>query len=254
MNQAVKWTTLRFLTLAVIAGGAVVGCETPVKPKPQAPVPSFALPPTRAASVAVLIPTVAKFDQDISMFPGVTGADHRRTLAMALDELDKILRLINGPTQSPGFTADLSIINACQKTASMQSIPRERMIAVENQALQAVVAALNELSTRYLLDKDVLPGLLDTLNTKVTNAAGVEGTMHDLDATDCFSAVAAVVGQMTSDLKAMVGDQTSGPMAPSPQEQPTPVVPPAATPVPPTAPTTSPATAPAPMPAPAPTP
>jgi len=224
MNQAFKRTML-----AAVLASAAIGCETPAKPKPAPPQPTWTMPLSREAATAELVPLVAKFNDDISAFPGTTGAEHRQTLVVALDDLGRILRLINGPVQSPGFTNSLAIIAESKQTATIQSIPRERMEAVENQALQATASALNELVTRYLLDKDQLPGLLETLNTKVATAATVQGPMHDLDATDSFRAVAAVVQQMTDDLKAMVSESPSS-GTPAPEVPVTPVAPPTTAP------------------------
>jgi hypothetical protein len=245
-NEAVRRST-GLVAIALASAAALlgtIGCEPPPAPKTKPMVQGFMLPPSRVAAIAELVPLDAKLNNDISGFPGVTGADHRKTLVMALDDLTKMLKLINGPDQSPGFTDALAIITAAQDTASNQSIPRDRMVAVENEALRATDNALSELATKLALDKDQLPGLLDTLTTKVTNATGTLGTMHDLDATDCFQAVAAVAHQMTNDLKAMVPEEVAPAPAPeTPVQAPTP---PATAP----APTSAPAPMPAPMPAP----
>jgi hypothetical protein len=248
-NKAGKWTTLA----AAVAGGAVllagIGCEPP--PKPPAPVsaaPGFVLPPSRIAAIKVLGPKAKKFSEDVSQFPGVTGADHRKTLVIALDDLTEILQLINGPDQSPEFTNSLATLAQARATATMQSIPYARLVGSENQALAAIDSALTEMSTRFLLDKDQLPALLETLNAKVTAADASEGSMHDLDATYAFQAADAVVQQINSDLQAMVLE-TPGQTAPMTPPTPTPpatipLTPPA---VPPTsAPTSAPAATPAP--------
>jgi hypothetical protein len=210
MNQVTKWT------LAAAVAFAAMGCQPTEKPRLQQSRPVvFQLPPSREAAAAVLQPLVKQFNDDCSAFPGTSGAEHRETLVIVLADLTKILGLINGPDQSPGFTTDLAIIDSSRKTADIQSIPRARMEAVENESLQATSAALNELATRYLLDKDQLPGLLDALTTKVAAAANVQGPMHDIDATEAFKAVQAVVQRMNDDLQSMVSTPTPTPEMPA---------------------------------------
>jgi hypothetical protein len=45
-----------------------------------------------------------------------------------------------------------------------------------------------------------MPTLLQTLNEKIDTAAGSVGPMHDLDATNAFDAMQAVVDRMTADM------------------------------------------------------
>ena len=164
------------------------------------------MPPTRVAAIRVLGPKATQFSQDVSHFPGVTGADHRKALVIALDDLTEILQLINGPEKSPELVNSLATIAEARQVAEMQSIPYPRMVGTENQALSAIDSALTEMTTRFLIDKDQLPALLETLKAKVATAAASEGSMHDLDAGYAFQAADSVVQQITTDLQAMIHD------------------------------------------------
>jgi hypothetical protein len=74
------------------------------------------------------------------------------------------------------------------------------MGAAENQALLAAAAAVGEINWRYLYDDDQLPPLIDALNTKVSAAEKTIGPMHDLDATETFMALQAVVDRVSADM------------------------------------------------------
>ena len=253
MKASIKWAVATTLAASGALGGGI-GCDASgpkISSGNRQSQPSFTLPPTREAATSVLVTKLPKFDQDISMFPGTTGAEHRQALVTTLDDLNELLRLINGPDISPGFNNCLETITNAANAASNQSIPRARMEALENQALHATGNALSELSRRYLLDSDQLPGAVEAMNAKVASTAQSQGPMHDLDATDAFNAVAAVIHRMSDDLAAMMPEAPPAmpqPMAPVPES---PTLVPA---VPATAPATQPSSAPAPMPSPTPTP
>jgi hypothetical protein len=166
----------------------------------------------------MLVDHTNAFSQYIDEMPGTGGAEHRRLLVASLDELSKILRLANGSVESPEFINRIGVIDAAEKTASLPSIPRARMEAVENQALHSAYQALSEITTRYLFDDDQLPPLLDAVNDKVSTATGVIGPMHDLDATDAFGAIQAAVQRITDDMVARF--TANGPVEQTPASPP----------------------------------
>jgi hypothetical protein len=220
----------------MILACSVVGCETP-KPVPPPPPVVDTFPATRAEAAMQMVDHSKSFDQYVGQMPGGSGAEHRQLLVSSLTELSTILHLANGKIESPEFETRISVINSAAKTASIRSIPRARMEAVENQALQSAYQALIEIQTRYLFDDDQLPPMLDVVGEKMNTALGVIGPMHDLDATEAFRAIDAAVQRITNDMVARF--TANGPV------EETPAAPVAPAPAP--APTTAPATAPAPM-------
>jgi hypothetical protein len=244
-----KWAGKRTAVLIFVAG-TFVGCEPPpVKPKPV-PVPPPA-PMTRTEMTRALAQEDADFGNDVARLPGISAEDHREALVMLLDRLPRILKLINGDDESPGYKNRVAVIKAARATVSSEGVERRRMEAVENQALQAVAPALAELAARYLYDDTELTGMLENLNVANSVAAGSVGPMHDLDATNAFVNAQAVIDRMTYDLverflpeAAPPADQTVTPPATPDQSAVTPPAPaPAIAPT--TDATTAPSTAPA---------
>jgi hypothetical protein len=148
-----------------------------------------------------------------------------------------ILQLANGPDQSPQFANRILVIDTAAKTASIPSLPRSRMEAVENEAIQCAYKALVEIQTRYLFDDDQLPPLLDAVNQKADATSSSMGPIHDLDSTEAFRAIQAAVQRITADMAERFGN--------GPAVDQTPAVAPAPVPAPTTAP--APTSAPAPM-------
>jgi hypothetical protein len=185
---------------AALIGTLLLGCQPPPKPAPPAPVPSFSVPDSRAKATTALVTQTDQFDTDVERLPGVSAEEHRQILLALLDNLPKILRLANGPTESPDLQNRLSVIEGAKKTINDSGVDRRRMEAVENQALQAAAPALANIVSQYLYDDDQMPALLQTLNDKIDIAAGSVGPMHDLDATNAFTAMQAVVDRLTADM------------------------------------------------------
>jgi hypothetical protein len=232
MKHPGKWTAL-----AVVMTATLMGCETHKPAPPVRMAPAFSVPDNRSAATAALTERTAAFNDAVGDMPGATGGDHREALTAALDELSKILRLANGPVESPEFANRILVIDSAAKTTANPTIPRTRMEALENEALTAASKALAELTSRYLYDDDQLPPMLDALNTACGTALSTNGPGHDLDATEAFRDVATVVQRINDDMVERFGT------SPATDATAPPAAPPASAPT--SAPATEPATAPA---------
>ena len=188
------------------------GCKSPPPPAPKPAPPAFAVPANRSQATADLVTRTNQFNFDVARFPGKNADEHQQVLAAVLANLSKILRLANGPVESPEFANGIKVIDAAQTTASKSLLGRSRMEAVENQALRAATGALNEIAQRNLFDDTQLPDLLNKLMTQVYAATLSMGPMHDLDATSAFTALQAVVQQTTNDMVDRFGPNASAPV------------------------------------------
>jgi hypothetical protein len=207
MKHLIASTTLAALVLA--------GCRETPKPivLPPAP-PSFSVPANRAEASAALVDRNAHLIADIAQFPGNNAGEHLAILVPTLDDLSKALQLANGPVQSPEFANRIAVIDSAYATASLVDLPRSRMEAVENQALLATSAALQEIKTRYLYDDDQLPPMLDTVGGDVTAAAASVGPLHDTDATHAFRSIEIAIQRISDDMTERFNVGT--PLAPPP--------------------------------------
>jgi hypothetical protein len=223
-----KYTTALFALLA----STLVGCATPA-PKPVAAPPAVTeIPDSRTADTALLVDHAKAFNDIAAQMPGNGGADHRKLLITSLSELSTILKLTNGPVQSPEFANRIAVIDDAQKTVTIPSLPYDRMTAVENAALHAAVKAFEEIQRRVLFDDDQLPPMIENLTQKVDAAATVVGPMHDLSAAEAFQSMQILVKRVTDDMQLRFGNGEQPP-APAP-----------VTPTVPATPTTAPATMP----------
>jgi hypothetical protein len=228
-----------------------MGCKSaPPPPKPVPPPAPWKAPASRVESTAELAPVADQFDQQVAQLPGSDGTAHRIATVRVLQTLSRALQLVNGPNESPAFANRLGVVEASCATISDQTIPRGRMEAAENQALVAAVDALDEVSTKYLFDDDMLPALVKAAHEKVTAALASQGPMHDLDATAGFAAVQSLLREETNafverfgnaDARTRLGQQPAV-AAPTTPETPAATTAPApATSAPATPPTTAPA-------------
>jgi hypothetical protein len=195
-------------------------------------------PATRAEAAMQMVDHLKMFDQYVGQMPGGSGAEHRQLLVSSLKELSTLLHLANGKVESPEFMTRLSVIDSSAKTASLPSVPRTRMEAVENEAIESAYQALLEIQTRYLHDDEQLPPLVQAVGDKMNAAMGIIGPMHDLDATEAFRAIQAAMHRITDDMIARF--TANGPMEESPAAPGAPMPAPKPTPAPTTAPTTAP--------------
>lgn len=205
MKHARTWTALLALT-----AGFLSGCQTAPEPAPTPPATQSAVPDARGAATAMLVDHTRAFNQIVVQMPGGSGAAHRQLLVGALGELSTAIQLANGSTQSPEFANRIAVIDASAKTASIPSIPRARMEAVENEAIRAAYKALNEIASRYLFGDDQLPPMLDAVdkNTDVTVAS--MGPIHDQESTETFRAIQSVLQRITDDMVERFGTVSAG--------------------------------------------
>jgi hypothetical protein len=197
-----KQTTALFVLLAA----TLAGCKTST-PAPVAPAPAvMEVPESRSVATAQLVDHAKAFDDIVAQMPGNSGADHRKLLIGALGELSTLLKLANGPVQSPEFANRISVIDEAQKTVGIPSLPYERMTAVENDALHAAAKAFGEIDRRVLFDDDQLPAMIDNLTQKTDAAATVVGPMHDLSAAEAFQSAQLLVKRITDDMQARFGN------------------------------------------------
>ena len=197
MNHLSKWTVA-----AALIGTSLLGCEQKVVYKPAPPAaPSFPTSPADAA--AALVTQTQQFDNDVESLPGASAEEHRQILSAILNELPRLLQLANGSKESPEFQNRLSVIDAAARTVAEPGIDRRRMEAVENQALQSAAPALAQITALHFFDDDQLPPLQQMLSDKVDAAAHSVGPVHDLDATNAFVAMQAVVDRINGDMSDM---------------------------------------------------
>jgi hypothetical protein len=176
----------------------LAGCESAPKARPAAPAAAPPAPVTRSDITRALIDQTNQFDANAELLPGSNAEAHRQILLPLLGELEQILKLGNGPDESPEFKNRLAVIEAARVTVSDPAVNRRRMEAVENQALQSAAPALAQIAARYLYDDDQLPALLQTLNDKNEIAATSVGPIHDVDAANAFAAMQAAVDRIAS--------------------------------------------------------
>jgi hypothetical protein len=199
------------LSASLLAGSAMslVGCETPVEapPPPRKPAPQPpATWPSQTARLDKLTPTLV---EEIDTLPGIDGTDHRKITAAVLKDLTQFLSLADGPVQSPGFANRLTVMSEAAKTMDNPSIPRGRMIAVENQALHVAVLALADVASRPLFDDPELAKLVDAAKVKINAVDGIDetdGPLHDLVASDAFQSLKPALVVVNQDLQDRFGD------------------------------------------------
>ncbi len=199
MNRA--WTVAG-LTAAVVATLGVGGCQPPPKPAPQpvAPPPPMTVPQARAADASGVDATLSKLSDDAAGLPGHSEADHRAAAAAVLADLNRALRLAYGRDPSPGFTDDVTVVDAAAVTVAMPDVPRGRMEGAETQALHAAAAALGEIATRVLYDDPDLPPLVDAAAARADAARDSQGPLHDGDVTDAVHADQLALNRVSADL------------------------------------------------------
>lgn len=225
MNQVSKWTAP-----VCLAAFSLLGCQPPTPPPaPPPPATPNVVPVSRAESTAMMADHAKLFSQFVAEMPGDSGTAHRQLLVQSLGELSLVLQSANGPEMSPEFDNSIKVIDSSAKTAGDQTIPRARMEAVENEAIQSAAKAMDEIGTRYLYQDDQLPPMLDAVHQKVDSAVTVMGPMHDLDATEAFRAIEAAVQRMTADMEESFGGPPAG-EAPAVAPTPTPATLPATMP------------------------
>jgi hypothetical protein len=227
-----KYAEPLFTFVALAGLIAFSGCDSNA-PKPAPPAPTQSeIPDSRAAATAQLAEHAKGFNDIVAQMPGHGGAEHRKLLVSALGEVSSILKLAIGPVQSPEFTNRLTVIDGAQQTATTPSLPYDRMIAVENDALQAAAKAFGEINRRALYDDDQLPTLITNLSEKSDAAAKVVGPMHDLSAAEAFQSMQLVVNRVADDMQVRFGsgDQTGQPAPMAPMTPAAPAATPATTP------------------------
>ncbi len=234
------------LSASLLAGSAMsmVGCETPPEPTPRPRSYVPAVPVTWQSQTARLDKITPTLLEEIDTLPGIDGTDHRKIAAAVLKDLALFLAAADGPVQSPGFANRLSVMTDAAKTMANPSIPRGRMIAVENQALHVAVLALADIASRPLFDDPDLAKLVDAAKVKINAVDGIDqtnGPLHDLVATDAFQSLKPALVVVNQDLQDRFGEGSV------PVE--TPVAPPVEPTPAPKAPTTTPTPPPVPAPA-----
>ena len=186
--------------LAVAMLLAAGGCHKPPPPPPPPP-PAVWHPPTnRADQLREMSQRVEEMNSALGDLPGSSTEDHRQRADDILKNLAKVLRLAEGNNASPEFENRLAVVEASEATLSHANLPRPQMEASENEAVRASIAALEQITGRYLGDDEKIPPMLDTAKGQLDSMYTIGGPMHDLVASDGLRAVGEVIKRVSSDL------------------------------------------------------